>query len=127
MNENLQPVRTEEEARAKGRKGGIASGKARLAKKKGRELVQALLAMKEPDPRILADLEAMGVDPKQVTKEVAMHVRQIEKAIRKADTTAYREVNRMAGYLDEDEGKAANVTITISAAAAEASKKWGNK
>ena len=30
---NLKPVRSESEAREKGKKGGIASGKARLAKK----------------------------------------------------------------------------------------------
>ena len=84
--------RSGEEAAAKGRKGGIASGKARLRKKQGRELVRLLLQMKETDPRIVEDLERQGIADRDTIKEVAMHVRQIEKAIRKADTQAYNAV-----------------------------------
>ena len=40
---NLKPVRSESEAREKGKKGGIASGKARLAKKTAREYAIATL------------------------------------------------------------------------------------
>ena len=40
---NLKPIRSEEEARIKGKKGGIASGKARLAKKTAREYAIAAL------------------------------------------------------------------------------------
>jgi hypothetical protein len=40
---NLKPVRSESEAREKGKKGGIASGKARLAKKTAREYAIAAL------------------------------------------------------------------------------------
>lgn len=91
--------RSQSEARENGRKGGIASGKARLRKKHGEELVRALLAMKEPDPKIIASLEAYGIDAKDVTREVAMHHRQIEKAIRSGDTPAYKAVNEASGYL----------------------------
>lgn len=41
--ENLRPVRTENEARELGRKGGIASGEARRAKKTMREMLDYLL------------------------------------------------------------------------------------
>ena len=41
--ENLQPVRTEEEAREKGRAGGIASGKARREKKLFKEAIEKKL------------------------------------------------------------------------------------
>ena len=40
---NLKPIRSEEEARIKGKKGGIARGKARLAKKTAREYAIAAL------------------------------------------------------------------------------------
>lgn len=82
-------------------RGGKASGRARRLKKHGRELMLALLAMREPDPRIVAELQQLGIDPRDITKEVAMQARQIEKAIKKGDTKAFREVNRIAGYLDE--------------------------
>ena len=47
--ENLIPCseRSKDEVREIGRKGGIASGKARLKNKHGKELVRAILAMKE--------------------------------------------------------------------------------
>lgn len=43
MNENLIPVRTEAEAKEKGRIGGIKSGEARRAKKTMREMLDYLL------------------------------------------------------------------------------------
>ena len=104
MNEqNLIPnsQRTPSELREQTRKGGIASGKARLRKKHGEELVRALLAMKEPDPKVIATLEAAGIDPKDITREVAMHYRQIEKATKTGDTFAYNAVNKASGYLVE--------------------------
>ena len=114
--QNLIPFnqRTESEQRAITRKGGIASGKARLRKKHGRELMQALLSMREPDPRIIAELESLGIDAKEITKEVAMQARQIEKAIRKADTNAFNAVNKAAGYTEEaPAGNNVSVNIVV--------------
>ena len=74
----------------------------------------ALLAMKEPDQRIIEDLKALGVDPRDITKEVAMQARQIEKAIRKGDTAAFREVNRLAGFLDDEGDMGSTVQITMN-------------
>ena len=128
MNEqNLIPFtqRSEAEVREANRKGGINSGKARLAKKHGRELVRALLACKEPDPRIVQELAAAyGIAEKDVTKEVAMHGRQVEKAIRKADTNAYKAVQQAAGYQDPDAAGGATFVVHIDQATAEAVEKW---
>lgn len=99
---NLKPVRTEEEARELGRRGGIASGKARLRKKHGKELVRAILGLTETDPRILDDMKKLGLDESDITNEVVMHMRQIEKAKRKADTFAYNSVNKAAGYDEQN-------------------------
>lgn len=122
--ENLIPVRTEEEARERGRRGGIASGKARLAKKHGKQLVRALLAMKEADPQIIEAMRAQGFDPETLTNEVTMHLRQIDKAKRKADTKAYNSVLRVAGYLDqmEDEAGPSRVDLNITVSSTEAAE-----
>lgn len=108
--ENLIPFnkRTESEQRAIARKGGIASGKERLRKKYGKDLVRALLAMKEKDQQIKDEIKKEGIAESDMTKEVAMHVRQIQKAIRKADTRAYSQVLKAAGYT-EDEGLNINI------------------
>jgi hypothetical protein len=128
MNEqNLIPTtqRSEAEVRAMQRKGGINSGKARLAKKHGRELVQALLSMKEADPKVVAEIAAsFGIPASQVTKDIAMNARQIDKAIRKADTKAYTAVSKVSGAVDEDTASSANITITIGSEAAAAGAKW---
>lgn len=123
---NLIPFdkRTENETRELGRKGGKASGKARLRKKHGKELVRALLEMKEADPRIIEELERLGINASEITNEVAMHIRQIEKAKRKADTNAYKAVNQAAGYTEDDERGSATVQIVISKEAAAAADKW---
>ena len=41
--DNLKPIRSSAEAREKGRKGGVASGKSKREKKKLRELAQMIL------------------------------------------------------------------------------------
>lgn len=102
--ENLIPnsARTPSERRENARKAGIASGKARLKKKAGKELVRAILAMKEKDDKIQEEIRKEGIVDADMTKEVAMHVRQIQKAIRKADTKAYSAIMKAAGYTEDD-------------------------
>ncbi len=132
MNEqNLIPLnqRAKNEQREIARKGGLARGAQRLAKKRGRELVQALLAMKELDDKVLTEVaNSFGVDREKLTKEIAMQSRQIDKAIRKADTKAYLAVSKAAGYMDEDKGdKETTINITIGNEAAAAGDKWSSK
>ena len=83
-------------------KGGVASGKARRIKSRKRQLILDLLALRQPDEKIIADLQRYGVDTDDLTNEVALHLRQIDKAIRKGDTNAYREVLKAAGILQEE-------------------------
>lgn len=69
-----------------------------LAKKRGAELVQAMLEHKVSDPEILAMMMKAGYSEDEITNELACHARQIEKAQRKGDTKAYRAVMKAAGY-----------------------------
>ena len=75
------------------------SVESRLRNKRGKELLQALLEQNELDPKIRAEIaNSWGVDPDDMKKEVAMHARQVDKAIRKADTAAYNAIVKAAGY-----------------------------
>jgi len=114
-NSNLIPVteRSKEEARELGRRGGIASGKARLRKKRGRELLRALLAMPETDPRIIEEMKRLGIADKDIVNEVVAHARQLEKAKRKADTFAYKAVMQVAGYMNDEETADRSVAVNI--------------
>lgn len=113
--ENLIPCseRSKDEAREIGRKGGIASGKARLKNKHGKELVRAILAMKEADPELRAELEALGINPDEMTNEVTMHIKQLQKASRQADTGAYNSVFRAAGYEEQKINVTGDIDMTF--------------
>lgn len=69
-----------------------------LAKKRGAELVQALLERQVNDPEVLGVMMKAGYTKEEITNELACHVRQIEKAQRKGDTKAYSAVMKAAGY-----------------------------
>ena len=60
---NLKPIRTESEAREKGRNGGIASGKARREKKTIQKILAELLESEIKDSPQFAKLASkMGVE-----------------------------------------------------------------
>ena len=96
--QNLNPVRTEEEARELGKKGGIASGKARREKKHGKELARLILAEGLKDEKVKTALREAGHDPDDMDNETAMLLRQIEKALKTGDTKAFAAVWKAAGY-----------------------------
>jgi len=64
---NLKPVRTKEEARKRGRAGGIASGKARRKKKTIRDTLLALRDTAVNDPDQKEFLQGQGVPETEMT------------------------------------------------------------
>ena len=83
--EDLIPVRTEREAKEKGRRGGIASGKARREKKAMRETIEALLSMPMKSGKA-ADVEAVKnfaeLKGKNITVQEAMTIAMLQKAMK---------------------------------------------
>lgn len=72
MNEkNLKPIRTESEAREKGRNGGIASGKSRREKKTIQKILADLLDSEIKDSPQFAKLASkMGVESDKSVKDI---------------------------------------------------------
>ena len=95
-------------------KGGIASGQARRIKSRKRKLVLDLLALRQPDEKVIEDLRRFGVDTDDLTNEVTMHLRQIDKAVKKGDTNAYNAVLKAAGILTDDINVRAEGGINIA-------------
>ena len=58
---DLKPVRTKEEAKVRGRNGGIKSGEVRRAKKTMRETAKALMSMEVVGNNNKKNLEAFGI------------------------------------------------------------------
>lgn len=107
--DNLNPVRTEEEARARGKKGGIASGKARREKKAMRETLAALLSMPMKDGKF-ADVDSIknfaSMKGKNIDVQTAISIAMIQRAL-KGDKGAAEFVRDTSGQKPTD-----NMNIT---------------
>lgn len=96
--ENLKVIRSENEAREKGKKGGQASGKSRRRKKLLRETVEMLIKLPLYEGKLdkLTSIEniksgktAQGEQPTNMTVEEAMILKQINRAM-KGDLNALK-------------------------------------
>ena len=102
MNENLQVIRTEDEAREKGRNGGKASGVARKRKKLLRELADVFgtLAVSPDDQKKMV---ALGiVDTKLHTRDMQAVISLYQKAM-KGDVQAFNAIRDLKGEKPREE------------------------
>lgn len=88
--DNLIPMneRSQEEAREMGRKGGIASGKARRAKKTMKENLEIILGMplNNGEEASIEEIQSFAaIKGKNITVEQAILIAQVQKAM-KGDT-----------------------------------------
>jgi len=101
---NLNPVMTKEEAKKRGRAGGIASGKARREKKLMRETLDVLLSMPLKNGKN-ADVESVrnfaALKGKNISVQDAILIAQIQKAM-KGDTKAAEYVRDTMGQKPVD-------------------------
>lgn len=97
--DNLNPVQSVDEAKYKGRKGGIASGKARREKKLIKDTLETLLAMPLKSGKA-ADLDTIrnvaALKGKNLTVQEAIVFAQVQKALR-GDIRAAEFVRDTAG------------------------------
>ena len=100
---NLDPVKTKEEARRRGRNGGIKSGEVRRAKKEARESIRYLLDMAAKGT-IEANLKELGFPETERTNMAALHARLFTMAM-SGNLDAYMELMRIGGYEPEENRK----------------------
>ena len=96
--DNLR-VPTTEEARERGAKGGVASGKARREKKMMKDTLETLLSMrlKEEDATDIETIKSVAaLKGKNISVQEAIMLAQIQKAI-KGDTRAAEFVRDASG------------------------------
>lgn len=95
---NLKPVRSKEEARAKGRKGGVASGKARREKKTIQNILTALCDSKCSDiPQFQKIAAKLGLDGDKSVKELFTLV----STLNALKTAKMDDLGKMAELLGE--------------------------
>lgn len=98
---DLKPVRTKEEAKERGRNGGIKSGEVRRAKKTMRETAKALMAMEVVGDNNKRNLEAFGIQKGDQNYQTAVVVRLMQKALVEGDTSAIRLIGELTGDLNK--------------------------
>jgi hypothetical protein len=101
MNDNLIPISSEEEAREKGHKGGIASGEARRKKKFIKEQMELLLSLPLKDKNAEAKLSSLGIDTNNIDNQMAMIISIWNKAL-KGDTQAFNSIRDTIGEKPTD-------------------------
>lgn len=113
--QNLIPVQSVEEAREKGRKGGIASGKARREKKLFKETLEALLSMPMKDGKSV-DVDKIknyaAIKGQNISVQEAILIAQIQKAM-KGDTRAAEYVRDTIGQEPTDKMQVSMAPVII--------------
>ena len=114
--ENLQPVRSEKEAREKGRKGGIASGEARRKRKTMAEALKILLYEGKVNEATKSMMRAEGIDDEEMTHQMVITRSLIAKA-EAGDVQAYNTICAMIGEKPAENinlgGAPTNLTINV--------------
>ena len=95
--DNLIPVRTEDEAREKGRKGGIASGKARREKRDRKQRASELLDLVVEGASIDKIKKFYNIKGVELTACDVMFLSCMMKAMQKGDANALEKLLKISG------------------------------
>jgi len=101
--ENLNPVRTKEEAKERGRNGGIKSGEARRQKRDAKNAMNLLLDLAAKG-NLKKNLDELGVSNEDQTNLMALQARIFAKAMT-GDLAAYDRIIKIAGMDPEENRK----------------------
>ena len=102
QDENLKPVRSENEARELGKNGGIASGRARREKKALRETMEEMLKVALKDDNLLQTYGKLGFAKKGMTMQDAIAAAMIHQAA-KGNVKAYQAIKETITEKRDDE------------------------
>lgn len=111
---NLKPVTSKEEARERGRKGGIQSGKTRKARKQAKECLNMILSLDvtgENNKKLLSNL---GIEDEEQQNIMLLMARMYMKAAATGDASAIAKILEIAGDTEVKTAESAAPTINIS-------------
>lgn len=97
--ENLKPKnsnQSQEEAKKNGKKGGIASGKARRERKALREQLEILLKLPIKDEKLKKQIIDLGINKKEINNQMAITIALYQEAMR-GNTKAYELIRDTLG------------------------------
>ena len=115
---NLKPIRSVDEAREKGKKGGEASGEARRKKKTLRENMELLLGLDVTSTKDFNKLYALGIPEEEINNTMLLTAAMFERA-KKGDVAAYKEIRDLVGESGKQPSTETNLLDAIVGAAEE--------
>lgn len=101
--ENLQPVRTKEEAKKRGAAGGKKSGIARRKKRNARQAISLLLDMAAKD-NLDKNLRTLGYEEEDRTNMNALMARMFTQAM-SGDVNAFKAIMDYGGFHPDQKAK----------------------
>lgn len=119
--DNLKPVTSSDEAKERGRNGGIKSGQARKARKQARECMEIILKSKVTREEHIKILSGMGIKEKDRQNIMLLMASLFYKGVSTGDSNTVKAILEISGDLDngQQETQAPQINITVSAATAE--------
>ena len=108
---NLIPVQSEEEAREKGRKGGIASGKARREKRDRKQMASDLLDLTMQGAGVDKIKKFFGMKDTELNAYQVTVLSCLMKAMQKGDANALEKLLKISG---EQFAEVLDVTVAKS-------------
>lgn len=94
---NLKPVQSKEEARERGRTGGIKSGEAKRAKKNLQQIAKTILEAQVKGKDAQEFLHNFGLDEQDQNYQALMIAKLLNKALTETDVNAIRTLTQIAG------------------------------
>lgn len=95
---NLKPVRSKEEARERGRLGGIKSGIAKRAKKNLQQIAKTILETQVQGDNAKGFLHNFGLDEQDQNYQALMIAKLLNKALKETDVRAIQTLAALAGF-----------------------------
>lgn len=111
---NLKPVTSKEEARERGRKGGIQSGKTRKARKQAKECLNMILTLDVTGENNKKFLSNLGIEDEEQQNIMLLMARMYMKAAATGDASAIAKILEIAGDTEVKTAESAAPTINIS-------------
>lgn len=118
--QNLQPVTTKEEARKRGRNGGIKSQQVQRERKKAKECMEMILSLNTTSKKQKELMTNMGIADEEQQNIMALMASMFARAVTTGEPNAVKGVLEIAGELEERQQGEEKPTININISAATA-------
>lgn len=118
VNGNLQPFKSVEEAREKGRKGGIRSQQVQRERRKAKECMNMILSLDAKGKKSRELMSNMGIKDEEQQNIMLLMATMFAKAASTGDPSAIKTILEIAGDMQGDKAQDTKPTININIAAA---------